>query len=57
MSLLNVISMGFGPVIIGQITECGAAPLDRLAHARNFARRKAVDDADFVVFGPWRETG
>ena len=55
--MLNVISMGFGPVIIGQITECGAAPLDRLAHARNFARRKAVDDADFVVFGPSRETG
>jgi len=54
LSLLNEISMGSRR---GQIAECAAARFERLAYARNFARRKAVDDDDFVVFGPSRETG
>ena len=49
--------MGFRSGEYGQIAECAAARFERLAYARNFARRKAVDDDDFVVFGPSRETG
>ena len=45
---------GSDPVSIG---ECGAARFDRLAYARNFVRRKVVDDDDVVALERWRETG
>jgi hypothetical protein len=50
LSLLNGISMGFR-------RGCAAARFDRLAYARNFARRKVVDDDDLVAIEHWRETG
>lgn len=37
---------GSDPVSIG---ECGAARFDRFAYARNFVRRKVVDDDDIVA--------
>jgi hypothetical protein len=42
---------------LGQIAECGAARFDRLVNARNFVRRKVVDDDDVVALERWRETG
>jgi hypothetical protein len=58
LSLLNGISMGFrSGEVLGQIAECGAARFDRLAYARNFVRRKVVDDDDVVAVERWPETG
>ena len=57
LSLLNGISMGFRSGEYGQIAECAAARFDRLAYARNFARRKLVGDDVVVALEPWRETG
>ena len=56
--MLNGISMGFrSGEYWGQIAECGAARFDRLAYARNFVRRKVVDDDDIVALERWREAG
>jgi hypothetical protein len=57
LSLLNGISIGFGPVSMGADRVVWRRAVDRLADARNFARRKVIDDDDVVALERWREIG
>jgi len=48
---------GSDPVSIGADSGVWRARFDRLAYARNFVRRKVVDDDDIVALERWREAG